>query len=91
MRTLKRPDTPILSGYRIHHNYIRPHEALEGATASGKAGITVKGKDNWLTIIQNASRRNSYENEKGRGVVLEVQRGIVLWRCSASSTCKLFL
>ncbi len=27
MRGLKRKDTPILKGYQIFHNYIRPHEA----------------------------------------------------------------
>ena len=57
MRTLKRTDTPILSGYQIYHNYIRPHEALEGKTPSEVAGITVKGQDKWLTIIQNASKK----------------------------------
>jgi len=59
MRTLKRPDSPILSGYRIYHNYIRPHEALEGKTPSEKAGIEVRGTDKWLTIIQNASRKTA--------------------------------
>ena len=58
MRTLKRTDSPILSGYRIYHNYIRPHEALQGKTPSEKAGIRVEGDDKWLTIIQNA-RRNT--------------------------------
>jgi transposase-like protein len=57
MRTLKRTDTPILTGYQIYHNYIRPHEALKGKTPSEAAGITIKGKDKWLTIIQNASRK----------------------------------
>jgi transposase-like protein len=56
MRTLKRPDTPILSGYQIYHNYIRPHEALDGKTPAERAGIQVEGKDKWLTLIQNASR-----------------------------------
>jgi transposase-like protein len=56
MRSLKRPDTPILSGYQIYHNYIRPHEALDYKTPAEVAGIHVKGKDKWLTIIQNASR-----------------------------------
>ena len=56
MRTLKRPDSPILSGYQIYHNYIRPHEALNGKTPAELAGIEVKGKDKWLTIIQNASK-----------------------------------
>jgi transposase InsO family protein len=45
MRTLKRPDTPILAGYQIYHNYIRPHEALDGKTPAEKAGIHAKGKD----------------------------------------------
>jgi transposase-like protein len=56
-RTLKRPDTPILTGYQIYHNYIRPHEALDGKTPAEKAGIEVKGTDKWLTLIQNASRK----------------------------------
>ncbi|MGD0424093.1 MAG: DDE-type integrase/transposase/recombinase [Candidatus Bathyarchaeia archaeon] len=55
MRSLKRPDTPILSGYQIYHNYIRPHEALGGKTPAEKAGIKVEGKNKWRTIIQNAA------------------------------------
>ncbi len=59
MRTLKRPDTPILTGMQIYHNYVRPHEALEGKTPSEVAGIKVKGEDKWLTLIQNAKVRQS--------------------------------
>jgi transposase-like protein len=55
MRTLKKPDSPILSGYQIYHNYIRPHEALNGKTPAEKARIEIRGKDKWLTLIQNAS------------------------------------
>ncbi|MGP8124552.1 MAG: IS6 family transposase [Nitrososphaerales archaeon] len=55
MRGLKRTDTPILKGLQIYHNFVRPHEALDGATPAEKAGITVKGEDKWLTLIQNAS------------------------------------
>jgi len=58
MRNLKRTDSPILSGMQIYHNYIRPHEALDGRTPSELAGIRVKGRDKWLTIIQNASRKS---------------------------------
>jgi hypothetical protein len=36
------------------HNYTRPHEALEGKSRCEVAGIEVKGKDKWMTIIQNA-------------------------------------
>jgi len=53
-RTLKRADSPILSGYRLYHNYVRPHRALEVRTPAQKAPIEIKG-NKWLTIIQNAS------------------------------------
>jgi len=57
MRGLKKPDTPILAGCQIYHNYVRPHEALEGKTPAEACGIKVEGKDKWLTLIQNASKR----------------------------------
>jgi putative transposase len=56
MRGLKTTDTPILIGYQLFHNYIRPHEALEGKTPSEACGITVEGKNKWITLIQNASK-----------------------------------
>ena len=34
MSGLKNTDTAILQGYQLYHNYIRPHEALEGKTPS---------------------------------------------------------
>jgi hypothetical protein len=49
--------TPILTGYQIFHNYIRPHESLEGKTPAEECGIKIKGQNKWLTIIQNASRK----------------------------------
>jgi transposase-like protein len=54
MRSLKTEDSPILTGYQLFHNYIRPHMALAGQTPADKAGIEIKGKNKWLTIIQNA-------------------------------------
>jgi transposase-like protein len=56
MRGLKTKNTPILTGYQIFHNYIRPHEGLNGKTPSEACGITIEGKDKWETLIQNASR-----------------------------------
>jgi transposase-like protein len=56
MRSLKREDTPILTGLQIFHNHVRPHEGLGGHTPSEMAGITVKGKNKWMTLIQNASK-----------------------------------
>ncbi len=57
-RGLKKADSPLLSGYQIYHNYVRPHMALDGKTPSEACGITVKGDNKWLTLIQNAKRKN---------------------------------
>ena len=62
MRTLENPDTPILTGMQVFHNYIRPHEALEGRTPSEAAGIQVKGDNKWLTLIQNASKKQAIDD-----------------------------
>jgi len=55
MRSLKTPNTPILKGLQVFHNYFRPHEGLNGKTPAEKAGIQVEGENKWLTVIQNAS------------------------------------
>jgi transposase-like protein len=57
MRSLKKDDTPILTGMQIFHNYVRPHEGLDNKTPAEACGIKVEGKDKWLTLIQNASRQ----------------------------------
>ena len=57
MRGLERKDSPILTGYQLFHNYIRPHMALDGKTPAEVAGIKVEGENKWLTLIQNASRK----------------------------------
>jgi transposase-like protein len=56
MRSLKKTDTPILTGLEIFHNYMRPNEGLDGDIPSERAGIKVEGENKWLTLIQNASR-----------------------------------
>jgi transposase-like protein len=56
MRTLEKQDSPILAGMQIYHNYVRPHEALNGNTPGEAAGVTVKGENKWMTIIQNAKK-----------------------------------
>ena len=58
MRGLKINETPILQGYQIFHNYIRPHMALDGKTPAEACGIKVEGENKWLTLIQNASRKD---------------------------------
>jgi transposase-like protein len=57
MRGLERKDSPILTGYQLFHNYIRPHKALDYKTPADMAGIEIRGKDKWLTLIQNASQQ----------------------------------
>jgi hypothetical protein len=57
VRGLKAMDSPIIKGFQIYHNFIRPHEALDGATPAERAGIKVEGEDKWRTIIQNAKHR----------------------------------
>jgi transposase-like protein len=57
VRGVKKPNSPLLAGYQIYHNYVRPHMALGNKTPSEVAGIKVEGHDKWLTIIQNASRQ----------------------------------
>ena len=55
-RGLKTADSPILKGYQLFHNYIRPHEGLDGKTPAEACGIKVEGTDKWLTLIQNATK-----------------------------------
>ena len=59
MRSLKRGDSPILRGIQIYHNFIRPHQALNGKTPADMAGIKVEGQDKWFTLIQNAQVRKN--------------------------------
>jgi transposase-like protein len=56
MRGLKKKDTPILTGYQIFHNYVRPHMGLDGQTPAEKCGIMIEGENKWLTLIQNAEK-----------------------------------
>ena len=54
MRSLKNDDTPILTGYQLFHNYIRPHMGLDGKTPAELCGIQVEGENKWMTLIQNS-------------------------------------
>lgn len=57
MRGLKIKETPILQGMQVYHNFIRPHEGLDGKTPAEACGIELKGENKWITLIQNASAR----------------------------------
>ena len=58
-RGLKNTNTPVLKGYQLYHNLVRPHEALGGKTPAEAAGIKIEGDDKWMAIIQNASQHAS--------------------------------
>jgi len=62
MRGLKKDDTPIIKGYQLFHNYLRPHGGLDGKTPAEVCGIEVKGNNKWLTLIQNASHQPKVDN-----------------------------
>ena len=41
------------------HNYLRPHQGLDGKTPSEACGIKIEGDNKWITLIQNAKIRKS--------------------------------
>jgi len=55
VRGIKKDESPLIDGYQIYHNYIRPHMSLNGKTPADKAGIIINGENKWKTLIQNAS------------------------------------
>ena len=57
LRGLKKDDSAMLSGYQLFHNYVRPHEGLDGKTPAEACGIKIEGQDKWKTLIENASKR----------------------------------
>jgi putative transposase len=59
MRSLKKVDSPILTGYQMFHNYMRPHQALNGKTPAEMCGIEIGGDNKWKTIIENAKNQSA--------------------------------
>jgi putative transposase len=59
MLGLKKMDIPILKGYEIFHNYIITHEGLNRKTPSEACWIEVNGDNKWITLIQNATRKQT--------------------------------
>ena len=64
MRGLKTKETSILTGMQIFHNFIRPHEALNGKTPAEACGIEIKGENKWKTLIENASLQKTEPKDK---------------------------
>ena len=54
MRSIKRRDSAVIDGMRIHHN-TRPHTGLGGKSPYDRMGIIIEGDNKWVTLIQNAA------------------------------------
>ena len=54
-RGLKINDSPMIQGYEVYHNFIKPHMGLNGKTPADMAGIEIQGKNKWKTIIEKAT------------------------------------
>jgi transposase-like protein len=53
-RGWKNPTSKIAEGQRIHYNFVKPHEALEGQTPAERANIGIEGRDKWLGLLKAA-------------------------------------
>jgi hypothetical protein len=54
---VKKEDSPLIEGYQIYHNYIRPHMALDNRTPAEAAGIEIQGDNKWVSLIQNGAKK----------------------------------
>ncbi|WXG46491.1 MAG: DDE-type integrase/transposase/recombinase [Candidatus Atabeyarchaeum deiterrae] len=63
IRGLKKSNTPILKGYQVFHNFIKPHEGLDGKTPAEACGIEVKGDNKWITLIKNATQMTKVDRK----------------------------
>src|SRR5487761_394987 len=45
VRGVKSEESPLLKGSQIFHNFVRPHDGLNGITPAEAAGIKVEGEN----------------------------------------------
>ncbi len=55
-RGWKSMDTPLAEGARIHYNFVKPHQALEGQTPAQVAGIGMNGRNKWMELLKSSFR-----------------------------------
>ena len=60
-RTFQRPrrgitnaESPLIKGFFVYYNFIRPHSSLGKRTPAEAAGVIIHGRNKWETIIGNA-------------------------------------
>jgi len=57
MRAVKNKDTPIIEGYRLYYNFIKPHESLNGYTPAEVANIYLNlGDKKWEKLLMQSIR-----------------------------------
>lgn len=49
-------ETPLAEGQRIHYNFVKPHQALDGMTPAQRAGIN-EG-NNWFALLNEALKES---------------------------------
>jgi hypothetical protein len=54
MRGMQNPHA-VLDGFRIHYNYLRGHQSLDGQTPAQASGIELPFTDGWGDLIDWAT------------------------------------
>ncbi|MDG6904409.1 MAG: IS1/IS6 family transposase [Nitrososphaerota archaeon] len=54
-RGWKSMESAIAEGQRIHYNFVKPHQELEGQTPAQRAGIGIDSKNKWLELLVRAT------------------------------------
>jgi len=52
----------LAEGQRIHYNFVKPHQALEGQTPAERAGVGIQGENKWLNLLKNTVRREANQS-----------------------------
>ena len=53
-QNIPNPHSPLITGFFVYYNFVRPHSSLNGRTPAEAAGVIIHGDDKWRTIIGNA-------------------------------------
>lgn len=60
-RGWKTMKTPLAEGARIHYNFVKPHQALDGKTPAQVAGVGIDARNKWLATLKEAITQNRTE------------------------------
>ena len=53
-RGIPNPHSPLITGFFVYYNFVRPHSSLNRRTPAEAASIIIHGVDKWRTVIGNA-------------------------------------